>query len=81
MGSDISVFRRQVRIAHSSTGDNLDARMVRHLERLEAESPHAMQEWMRGALRQAFIAEQLAMEAQSQRQLGGSGLATAKGEA
>lgn len=77
MTGSVSLFRRQVRIPVVGGEDSVDARMVRHLELLEASSPHIMQEWMRSALRQAYIAEQLAMNPQTDRRASNEGQAKA----
>lgn len=56
-----NVFRRTFRIATPVDFDDFDSLLIRHLERLEADSPFRMQEWVRGALRRQLALESLVL--------------------
>jgi len=59
----VNVFRRMLRLTHPSESiQSLDGKLIEHLERMEGESPHRMQEWIRGALRNELSRELLALD-------------------
>ncbi|CAM5404369.1 hypothetical protein SSTU70S_02823 [Stutzerimonas stutzeri] len=55
-------FRRMLRIPSPANLESIDARVIRHLESLEQDSPHRMQEWIRLALRNQFVSEVFVLE-------------------
>lgn len=58
---NLEPFRRTIRLRHPADASTVDAQLVRHLEDLEKDSAHAMQEWIRSALREAFVRECVAV--------------------
>lgn len=61
-----NVFRRQFRIAEPADAASLDALVIRQLQRLENDSPFRMQEWIRSALRKAYLEEAIALGGSSE---------------
>ncbi len=55
----MKLFRQMLRITYKEGDASVDARLVRHLESLNAISANRQQEWIRNALRNAFIQEEL----------------------
>lgn len=50
-----------LRLTYEDSAESIDARLVRHLESLGAVSANKQQEWIRGALRNSFIKEELVL--------------------
>lgn len=55
----MNLFRQMLRITYKEGDASVDTRLVRHLESLNAISANRQQEWIRNALRNAFIQEEL----------------------
>lgn len=55
------LFRQVVRIDYVKHSGSLDERLAVHLEKSRAISANRMQEWIRNALRNAFIQEELVL--------------------
>lgn len=55
----MKLFRHMLRLTYKEGGTSIDARLVGHLENLNAVSANRQQEWIRNALRNAFIQEEL----------------------
>lgn len=56
-----TLFRRTLRIQRPTDEHSIDALLIRHMEQLESDSPHRLQEWMRNALRETYKNECLAL--------------------
>lgn len=52
-----NVFRRTLRMPKPVSGESVDAMLISHMEELEKDSPHRLQEWMRHCLRSVFVQE------------------------
>lgn len=57
-----NVFRRTLRLPIPLAPDSVDALLIAHIEELEKDSPHRLQEWMRQCLRNAFVIERSLVE-------------------
>lgn len=55
------LFRQMLRIDYVKDSGSLDERLVKHLEKSRDISANRMQEWIRNALRNAFIQEELVL--------------------
>lgn len=55
----MKLFRHMLRLTYEEGGSSIDTRLVGHLEKLSAVSANRQQEWIRNALRNAFIQEEL----------------------
>lgn len=55
----MSLFRHMLRIDYEEGRDGVDERLVAHLESLKALSANRQQEWVRNALRNTFLQEEL----------------------
>lgn len=53
------LFRYMLRLTYVKDGNDIDSRLVGHLEKLKESSANKRQEWIRNALRDAFIQEEL----------------------
>ncbi|KKN80580.1 hypothetical protein LCGC14_0327990 [marine sediment metagenome] len=60
-----TVFRRQLRMQIKDGEASIDSLLVKHIEALEEQSPHVMQEWMRHALRNQFSRDQAILNKKS----------------
>lgn len=59
------IFRRTLRLPIPAATDSVDAMLIEHIEELERDSPHRMQEWIRNCLRNAYMQEQLILAQKS----------------
>ena len=57
-----NVFRRTLRMPKPLAAGSVDALLISHMEELEKDSPHRLQEWMRHCLRSVFVQEQSVVE-------------------
>lgn len=55
----MKLFRHMLRLTYKEGDTSIDTRLVSHLENLNAVSANRQQEWIRNALRNAFIQEEL----------------------
>lgn len=55
------LFRQMLRIDYVKDSGSLDERLAKHLEKSRDISANRMQEWIRNALRNAFIQEELVL--------------------
>ncbi|MBF6615614.1 MAG: hypothetical protein ITG07_02700 [Candidimonas sp.] len=67
-----NVFRRTLRIPVPVTVDSVDALLIAHMEELEKDSPHRLQEWVRNCLRSAYMQEKAVVDCE-RRSRGGEG--------
>lgn len=54
----MSLFRYMLRLTYEEGSGSIDDRLVTHLDSLSAVSANRKQEWIRNALRNAFIQEE-----------------------
>jgi len=54
-----NIFRRTLRLPIPAAPDSVDAKLIEHIEKLEQDSPHRLQEWIRNSLRNTYMQEQL----------------------
>lgn len=57
-----NVYRRTMRLPIPMAADSVDALLISHMQELEKDSPHRLQEWIRGCLRSAFLQEKSVVE-------------------
>lgn len=56
------IFRRTLRLPRPMAADSVDALLIEHIEELEKDSPHKLQEWIRQCLRNAFVQERAVVD-------------------
>ncbi|MDU4254445.1 hypothetical protein [Pseudomonas sp.] len=66
-----NIFRRTLRMPVPASQDNVDAKLIEHMEKLELDSPHRLQEWMRNSLRNTFVQEQIVLAQSEKTAVGG----------
>lgn len=54
----MNLFRHMLRIEYVEGSGSIEEALVQYLEKLDAESPNRRQEWIRSALRNAFVQQQ-----------------------
>lgn len=57
-----NVFRRTLRMPIPESDDCVDSLVIMHMIKLERDSPHRMQEWIRYSLRSSFLQEKSVIE-------------------
>lgn len=57
-----NIFRRTLRLPIPAATDSVDAMLISHMEELEKDSPHRLQEWMRYCLRNVFVQERAVVD-------------------
>lgn len=57
-----NVFRRTLRIPIPVSAESVDALLIAHMEELEKDSPHRLQEWVRSSLRNAYVQEKAVVD-------------------
>lgn len=67
-----NVFRRTLRIPVPADQESFDALLIAHMEELEKDSPHRLQEWVRSCLRAAYMQERAVVDCE-RRSRGGEG--------